>query len=113
MSASSSFDQLRARLEAGDPEAARQVFDDYAHGLIGLAGTRRDGAICQKEDPEDVVQSALASFFLRQASRPFALLTRQHLWAVLTCITLRKCGHRVEHYLAQRRDVSREAPPAS
>src|SRR5262249_61674250 len=70
-------------------------------------------AIRQKEDPEDVVQSALASFFLRQASRPFALLTEQHLWAVLTCITLRKCGHRVEHYLAKRRDVTREAGPPS
>jgi RNA polymerase sigma-70 factor (ECF subfamily) len=114
MSTDSSFAHLRARLEAGDPEAAQQVFDTYAHRLIGLARAKLEGTIRKKEDPEDVVQSALASFFLRQATRPFALLTEQHLWAVLTCITLRKCGHRVEHYLAQKRDVNLEvSPPVS
>jgi RNA polymerase sigma-70 factor (ECF subfamily) len=113
MSGDSSFVHLMDRLKSGDNEAARRIFNAYAHRLIGLARTRMVGGVLQKEDPEDVVQSALASFFRRQARDPFDLTSWDSLWSLLTVITLRKCGHRSEYYRALCRDISHEAPLAS
>jgi RNA polymerase sigma-70 factor (ECF subfamily) len=111
MSEDSSFVRLMDQLRGGDPEAARRIFETYAHRLIGLARSRMDGIIQQKEGPEDVVQSALASFFRRDAAKPFVLANWDNLWALLTVITLRKCGHHIEYYRAACRDVRRESPP--
>jgi RNA polymerase sigma factor (sigma-70 family) len=69
-------------------------------------------ALQQKESPEDVVQSALMSFFRRQRDRPFDLCGPESLWGLLATITLRKCGHRVEYYLAACRDIRRESAAA-
>jgi RNA polymerase sigma-70 factor, ECF subfamily len=103
-----SFAHLMDRLRSGDPEAARRIFDAYAQRLIGLARSRMDALIQQKEGAEDVVQSALASFFRRQAVKPFDLASWDSLWSLLTVITLRKCGHHIEYYRAACRDVRRE-----
>lgn len=112
MSDDSSFDDLMQRLRAGEADAARRIFTTYAHRLIGLARSRLDSRILRKEGAEDIVNSAFASFFRRHAERPFDLATWDNLWAVLTVITLRKCGHRIEYYRALCRDVGREATPA-
>ena len=62
----------------------------------------------RKVDAEDVVQSALNSFFQRHSEGQFELDGWDSLWSLLTVITLRKCGHKTEHFLAARRDVRRE-----
>jgi RNA polymerase sigma-70 factor (ECF subfamily) len=64
-------------------------------------------------DAEDVMQSAFKSFFARHAGGAYDLDSWDALWALLTVITLRKCGLRTEYFGAQRRDVGREvaAPP--
>src|SRR5262249_23630444 len=64
-----------------------------------------------KIDPEDVVQSAYKSFFLRYGEETLGDHGWQGLWGLLTCITLRKCADRVRYYRAERRDISREASP--
>jgi RNA polymerase sigma-70 factor (ECF subfamily) len=112
MSADSSFAHLMDRLRSGDQEAARRIFEAYAHRLIGLARSRMDAMMRQKEGAEDIVQSALASFFRRDAVKPFDLSSWDSLWALLTVITLRKCGHHVEYYRAACRDVRRQAVAA-
>jgi RNA polymerase sigma-70 factor (ECF subfamily) len=99
------------RLREGDPGAARRIFHEYSHRLIGLARSRMDPRLRQKEDPAEVVHSALASFFRRCAAGQFDLADREGLWGLLTLITLRKCGHHVRHYRAACRDVRREAAP--
>ena len=53
------------RLRAGDDEAAREVFDRFARRLVGLARRRFDRRLAHRVDPEDVVQSAFKSFFVR------------------------------------------------
>jgi RNA polymerase sigma-70 factor (ECF subfamily) len=111
VNADNSFADLMERLRAGDQDAARHIFNAYAHRLIGLARSRLDGQMLQKEGAEDVVQSALASFFRRHAVQPFDLASWDNLWSLLTLITLRKCGHRVEYYRALCRDVRRETAP--
>jgi RNA polymerase sigma-70 factor (ECF subfamily) len=100
-----------ARLRAGDEDAAAQIFHRFAGRLIALARSRLDGVVRKKIDPEDVVQSVYQSFFVRFADGQFALEGWDSLWAVLTVLTVRKCGHHVEHFRAARRDVYRELTP--
>ena len=103
-----SFADLMARLRTGDPDAATQVFRQFQARLIALARSRLSAALRQKEDPEDVIQSVFKSFFGRHAAGQFEVESRDDLWSLLTVITLRKCGHRIDYFRAARRDVQRE-----
>jgi RNA polymerase sigma-70 factor (ECF subfamily) len=68
--------------------------------------------LLQKLDPEDVVQSAWRSFFVRHGNGEFTLTNWDSLWGLLAIITLRKCGHCAEHFHAACRDVRRESAAA-
>jgi RNA polymerase sigma-70 factor (ECF subfamily) len=106
-----SFPDLAARLRAGDPDAAGEIFRRFARRLIGLARLSLDARLQQKVDPEDVVQSVFKSFFVRHAGGAFDLESWDSLWSLLTVITLRKCGHQVEYFQAACRDFQREVNP--
>jgi RNA polymerase sigma-70 factor, ECF subfamily len=112
MAEESSFDELLERLQAGHEDAARQIFQEYAARLIGLARTHLNSSIRRKVDPEDVVQSVLKSFFVRMRDGQFELENRDSLWGLLVVITLRKCGHKVRELHRQRQDIRKEAAPA-
>jgi RNA polymerase sigma-70 factor (ECF subfamily) len=107
-----SFEQIMGRLRTGDAEAAAQVFHRFAGRLIGLARTRLDARLRQNVDPEDVLQSAYKSFFLRYGDGQFDPHNWESLWALLTVITLRKCGRWRERFHAGRRDLNAEVPQA-
>jgi RNA polymerase sigma-70 factor (ECF subfamily) len=109
---SPSFDDLAARLKSGDPAAAEEIFRRYAHRLIGLAGKRLVGAIRQKVDAEDLVQSAFKSFFRAQEGSAVEVHDWHSLWSLLATITLRKVGYQIRHFLTDKRNVHREAPTA-
>ncbi len=113
MSEELTFLDLMTRLRAGNEEAARLIFHRFAGRLIALARSRLDDRVRQKVGPEDVAQSVLKSFFLRQAAGQFDLENWDTLWSLLTTITLRKCGHKIEHFRAACRDVRREAAAAA
>lgn len=108
MSVSDSFAVLMDRLRSGEDEAAREVFARFAGRLVGLARRHLDGRLAVKVDPEDVVQSAYKSFFVRQREGGLEVGTWDNLWGVLTMITLRKCADRAAYYRAGKRDVGRE-----
>jgi RNA polymerase sigma-70 factor, ECF subfamily len=105
------FQALIDRLRRGEPDAARQIFHQFGQRLIALARSRLHGQIRHKVDPEDIMQSVFKSFFRRQADAPFELDNQDSLWSLLTKLTLRKCGHKIEHFRAQCRDVQREVAP--
>jgi RNA polymerase sigma-70 factor (ECF subfamily) len=111
MSEQDSFADLMVRLQHGDQAASSEIFDRFARRLIGLARSRLDERLRQKVDPEDVMQSAFKSFFRVHADGKLDLENWDSLWALLTVITLRKCGHRVEYFRAACRDVAREVTP--
>jgi RNA polymerase sigma-70 factor (ECF subfamily) len=113
MSASDSLSRLMERLRAGEEDAARVVFERHAAGLVALARTRLDARLAGKVDPEDVVQSAYKSFFVRQRDGRLHVGDWQGLWGLLVVITLRKCADRAEQYRAARRDVGRELAGAA
>jgi RNA polymerase sigma-70 factor (ECF subfamily) len=108
-----SFAELMARLRAGDQAAATRVFRQFTRRLLGLARNRLDPVVRQKVDPEDVLQSAYRSFFRRHAEGEFDLDGWDGLWGLLTCITLRKCGHQIDRFRTACRDVRREAAGVS
>jgi RNA polymerase sigma-70 factor (ECF subfamily) len=111
MAAHESFQEVMARLRAGDEAAATEVFARFARRLIALARLHLDDRLRQKVDPEDVLQSVFKSFFLRQDRGEFDLGGWDSLWALLSLLTIRKCGRQADHFQALCRDVRREAIP--
>jgi len=109
MEARDSFTDLMERLRAGDQDAAREVFQRFVRKLVALAASQFDAVLRRKVDPEEVVQSAYKSFFLRYGAGKLEVRDWGSLWGLLTMITLRKCFDRAEYHRAQRRDVRREA----
>jgi RNA polymerase sigma-70 factor (ECF subfamily) len=109
MSAGDSFTDVMARLRGGDQAAAREIFQRFVDRLVRLARAQFDAALRCKVDPEDVVQSAYKSFFLRYGEGKMEVHDWGNLWGMLTVITLRKCFDRVEYHRAACRDVRREA----
>jgi RNA polymerase sigma-70 factor (ECF subfamily) len=108
-----SFAQFLTRLQAGDDDAARELFQRFAHQLIALARRRIADGLRHKIDPEDVVQSAYKSFFHRYGDGNLEVVNWDSLWGLLTLITVRKCAERVAYYRAECRDASREVTAPS
>jgi RNA polymerase sigma factor (sigma-70 family) len=113
MATDSAFEELMARVRAGDDAAESLVFRRYARRLMGLAARQFDGWLRHKVDVEDAVLSACKSFFLRCRRDAFDVADWDELWSLLAMITLRKCSHRREYRRAARRDVARERPGSS
>jgi RNA polymerase sigma-70 factor (ECF subfamily) len=109
MSAGDSFTDIMARLRGGDQAAAREIFQRFVDKLVRLARRQFDAVLRHKVDPEDVVQSAYKSFFLRYGEGKIEIRDWGNLWGMLTVITLRKCFDRVEYHRAALRDVRKEA----
>ncbi|MBY0528341.1 MAG: sigma-70 family RNA polymerase sigma factor [Gemmataceae bacterium] len=107
------FEAMMDRLRQGDAEAASEIFRNFAHRLIALARSRLNARLLRKVDPEDVMQSVFKSFFRHHAKEEFDLKSWDSLWALLTAITLRKCGHQFRHFHAGCRNLQREVPPPS
>jgi RNA polymerase sigma-70 factor (ECF subfamily) len=87
-------------------------FERFSRRLIGLARAHMNARLQYKVEPQDVVQSAYKSFFLRYGDGTLAAEGWNGLWGLLTTITLRKCADRARFHRAERRDMSREASSA-
>src|SRR5205814_1905623 len=55
--------ELVARIRAGDEQAEDALFQRFTERLIAKAAARLSPKLARRVDPEDVVQSALATFF--------------------------------------------------
>lgn len=103
------FRELMEQLQAGDQSTAGLIVNRYARRLIGLAAARLPTPVRVKEDPEDAVQSAFKSFFARQKKGEFQPEGWDELSTLLTYLTVCKVNRRIRKYLADKRDVRREA----
>src|SRR5262245_10647873 len=108
---SDSFAKWLSELQAGDDAAARELFGRFTHQLITLALRHIDAGLRHKVDPEDVVQSAYKSFFVRYGTGKLNVVNWNSLWGLLTLITTRKCAERAAYHRAGRRDAAREVSP--
>ena len=113
MPANDSFTGLVSRLKDGDQRAANLVYLRFKDRLVALAKSRLDNRIKQREDPEDVVQSAYRSFFRRCAGGDYEFNGWDDLWNLLTVITVCKSMNHVEYHLAKRRSVAGEVEGGS
>jgi len=102
-----SIDLLR-RLELGDEYAAFELFDRFVVRLVSLARSRMSSRLQQRLDPDDVVQSALRSFFRRARRQEFTLVESGDLWRLLSAITVNKTRSRARHHTAGRRALEAE-----
>jgi RNA polymerase sigma-70 factor (ECF subfamily) len=108
-----SFADFLTRLHRGDDAAAQELFNRFNRQLIALALQHVDALLRHKVDPEDVVQSALKSFFFRYDAGSLDLANWNSLWGLLTLITVRKCADQAAYHRAGRRDAGREVAPRS
>ena len=100
-------------VRTGREEFAQEALERFGARLIGLARGRLDRRTRAKVDPEDVVQSALRSFFARDADGQFRIESWDDLWRILVVITVRKCHRKVWALRRARRDVRRELVAAA
>ncbi len=96
------------RLQGGDEQAAREVFDRYLRRLVALARSRLSDRLQQKVDADDVVQSAFRSFFVRARDGQYVIERSGELWSLLASITRNKLLKKAEHFRQQKRDLQRD-----
>ena len=97
-----------AALQAGGDVLGAEVLTRYSNRLAGLVRSKLGWKLRRKLDPEDVVQSVFKSFVRLQQERELAFENWESLWGLLALITVRKCGHKIEHFMAACRRVSAE-----
>jgi DNA-directed RNA polymerase specialized sigma24 family protein len=115
MPSEGSVTNLLDRLRAGDPAAARPLWERYFRRLIGLARHRLRDAPRRAADEEDVALSAFDSFCRNAERGRFPdLLDRDSLWRLLVVLTARKAAHLVrdESRLKRGGGVDRAADQA-
>src|SRR5262245_20318078 len=100
MASPDSFADWAGRLRDGDKQAAAELLQQFAGRLTALARQQLAPDLRRKLDPEDVVQSALRSFFHRYGAGQFDLDSWEGLWAVLVTLTMRKCSARRDYFRA-------------
>src|SRR5256885_1142882 len=91
MSSAGSVTNWINQLKAGDPEAARRLWDGYFRRLVGLARGKLEGSPRRAADEEDVALSAFGSLCRGAEGGRFPhLLDRDRLWQLLVAITAHK-----------------------
>lgn len=97
------------QLVAGDDECAKVVFEEYSKRLLALVNQSLSRKLSRRTDPEDVIQSAFRSFFVRTKRGEFKFDTSDAIWNLLVTISLNKVRKLATHHLAQKRSVVQES----
>ena len=100
--------QLLAQVQAGDEQAAGELFDRYVNRLVRLEQSRLSKKLGRKVDPEDIVHSAYRSFFIAARDGRFSLEQSGDLWRLLAAITVRKIHGQAKYHGAQKRGLNAE-----
>ncbi len=99
MSPSGSVTALIERLQEGDHEAARLLWQRYYPRMVALARQKLRGSPPRVADEEDAALSAFDSFCRRAEKGQFPdLKDRDGLWALLVVLTARKVGGLLRHH---------------
>jgi len=108
MADETSFRVLMDELVNGREAAAVEIVEKYTAALVAIARREINPKLGRRVDPEDVVQSAYRSFFLRMGRGEYELGNGQELWKLLVTITLNKVRKQGKFHHAQKRNVSRD-----
>lgn len=99
---------FRARLAAGSESAANELVQRYRAKLCWLVEREMDRRLFRREDPEDVVQSALRSFFRGIEEGRFQIDHSGSLWALLEKVAMNKLLKHKEKQVASKRSPAKE-----
>lgn len=100
--------ELLGRLKTGDHDAAECIVNRYTKRLIPLVRSQLAQKLQARIDAEDVVQSALGSFFIRACRGQFTLENPGDLWRLLATVSLNKLRRQTEKGKAAKRSIDRE-----
>ncbi|HEY2841982.1 MAG TPA: protein kinase [Pirellulales bacterium] len=95
--------------QAGESQAATEIFNRYVARLVALARSRISKKLRRRVDPQDVVQSAYRSFFVHARQDEFQVERAGDLWRLLAKITLHKLHRQIERQTAAKRALARDA----
>ena len=102
------WQRLTAGLRSGDDQVLREFYDRYFSGLCRIADRQLLTGLRRRFDAEDVVQSALRTFFRRTTAGQFELADADRLWRLLCAVTLNKVREKARYHLRQRRGIDQE-----
>jgi ECF sigma factor len=103
------WEELMGRLHARDELSWELVARRFKPGLVGLINGRlRQPIMPQKAEPDDVLQSALASFVRGFDAGKYKLRGWPGVWYLLERHVGWKCNRYLERYTAEKRDYRRE-----
>jgi RNA polymerase sigma-70 factor, ECF subfamily len=108
MSNDKSNESFFIRLNGGTESAAAELEAKYRRRLCALVERELSQRYRGREDPEDAVQSALASFYRGVDQKGFHIEDSMSLWALLATITRRKILKHAEYHSAKKRSPDRE-----
>lgn len=89
--------------KAGDERAAEVLFDRYAIRLVALVASRLNRGYKASIDPNDVVQSAMGSFFDAARHSRIQVSRSVSLWRLLATFARRKMARSIERHSAIKR----------
>ena len=101
-----SFRVLMTELVNGREAAAAELVEEYTAALIAVARREISPKLARRVDPEDVVQSAYRSFFVRVGRGEYELGNGKELWKLLLTITLNKARKLGRFHHARKRSVA-------
>ena len=108
MNQNSSFKSVPRRLAEGTESVAFDVDRAFRDRLCRLVDNEMHQLFKRRQDPEDVVQSVLRTFFKRAAKGNYFFEDQNAIWALLKQVARNKLKNRVIRDKAQKRDVFRE-----
>jgi RNA polymerase sigma-70 factor (ECF subfamily) len=100
---------LIAKFKAGSESAAGELFDRYCEKLMRLARRRIGQRMASRVDPEDVIQSAFRTFFVRVRNDEFTFEGENDLFKLLVRLTVNKALRQIAYHRAAKRDPGKEA----
>lgn len=100
--------ELVRKYRRGEPESAQQIADRYTRRLVALARRQLAPRLSARLDPEDVVQSAFRSFFVKAGAGAYVFERAGDLWRLLAQITVNKAKAHAGFHSAAKRDVRKE-----
>jgi RNA polymerase sigma-70 factor (ECF subfamily) len=89
----------------GSQEAARVLYQRYAHRLRALARLRKPSDLEGRVDDDDIVQSVFGSFFRKVTHGNYDAPAGEELWNLFVVITLNKIHAKGVYHRAAKRDV--------
>lgn len=98
-----SLSEYLPRLQLGDQDAMRRIWEHYYSGIVAFANQRLVEKLKRVVDGDDLAQSAFKSCFRAiQEGRASNLQDRDNLWALLTTITARKVINANVHFHTEK-----------